>query len=267
MELYTGIALRAGALEVEFLVVGAMARDLVLVHGFNSKIERGTRDVDFAINVSSWNEFNSLREALLKSGYRADPKEVQKLYLECSDKSQWEIDILPFGAIKDANSSIAWPPDQDTEMSVLGFEEAEQSALQVRISKDPEIVVKVASPAGMSVLKLISWLDRDSNKRKKDAADLRYLIKTYTNIPEILNAIYEEGQMEEQDFDIEKASAMKLGLDAARLASQETKEFLRKTLFDDEQKFEVLIREMAESSHSSLEECRDWIAIFKAALI
>ena len=152
-------------------------------------------------------------------------------------------------------------------MSVLGFEEAEQSALQVRISKDPEIVVKVASPAGMSVLKLISWLDRDSNKRKKDAADLRYLIKTYTNIPEILNAIYEEGQIEEQDFDIEKASAMKLGLDAARIASQETKEFLRKTLFDDEQKFEVLIREMAESSHSSLEECRDWIAIFKAALI
>ena len=267
VELYTGMALHAGALNIEFLVVGAMARDLVLVHGFHSKIERGTRDVDFAINVSSWQEFNSLREVLLRSGYRADPREVQKLYLECSDKSLWEIDILPFGAIEDENSSIAWPPDQDIEMSVLGFEEAEQNALQVRISKDPELIVKVPSPAGMSVLKLISWLERDANKRKKDAADLRYLIRTYVKIPEILTAVYEEGLMEEQGFDVDKASAMKLGVDAASIASPETKEYLRKSLFEDEQKFEMLIREMAENSHSSLEECESWITIFKAELI
>ena len=36
-----------------FLIVGAMARDLVLHHGFGAPIERGTRDVDFAIRVAS----------------------------------------------------------------------------------------------------------------------------------------------------------------------------------------------------------------------
>lgn len=35
------------------LVVGAMARDLILVHGYNARIERGTRDVDFEQNQSS----------------------------------------------------------------------------------------------------------------------------------------------------------------------------------------------------------------------
>ena len=138
VELYSGIALQADALGIEFLVVGAMARDLVLVHGFDAKIERGTRDVDFAINVSSWEEFDSLKDKLLESGYRADQKMGHKLHYTCSKELPWEIDIVPFGAIEDGRSMIAWPPDQDFEMNMLGFKEAAQSALIVRIVIPPE---------------------------------------------------------------------------------------------------------------------------------
>lgn len=65
VELYADINEHAKALAIDFLVVGAMARDLVLVHGFGSKIERGTRDVDFGINVASWDEFSALRDSLV----------------------------------------------------------------------------------------------------------------------------------------------------------------------------------------------------------
>lgn len=262
VELYSGVAQRAEELQIEFLVVGAMARDLVLVHGFNSKIERGTKDVDFAINVSSWKEFESLRSRLLNSGYKEDPKIVHKLHYTCSDDMPWEIDIVPFGGIEDARSNIAWPPDQSYEMSVLGFKEAEQHAINVQISNEPKTVVKVASPAGMSVLKLISWLGRDSSTRKKDAGDIRYLIESYTKIPEIYDAVYDDGQMKAQEFDEVKSSAMKLGLDAAEIASAETKKFLTEKLFDDADKFELLIREMVSKSAISMDKCESWMKIY-----
>lgn len=56
VELHADIHKHAKELVIDFLVVGAMARDLVLVYGFGPKIERGTRDVDFGINVASWDE-------------------------------------------------------------------------------------------------------------------------------------------------------------------------------------------------------------------
>lgn len=57
IELYADINKHATALTIDFLIVGVMTRDLVLVHGFGSKIERGTRDVNFGVNVADWDEF------------------------------------------------------------------------------------------------------------------------------------------------------------------------------------------------------------------
>lgn len=53
-ELYADVNSEAQKLAIPYMIVGAMARDLVLVHGFDAKIERGTRDVDFGICVESW---------------------------------------------------------------------------------------------------------------------------------------------------------------------------------------------------------------------
>jgi predicted nucleotidyltransferase len=41
-----------------------VARDLVLAYGFDAGIERGTRDVDFGIQVNSWEDFQTLKDAL-----------------------------------------------------------------------------------------------------------------------------------------------------------------------------------------------------------
>ena len=114
----------------------------------------------------------------------------------------------------------------------------------------------------MSVLKLISWMDRDPNKRKKDALDIRYLIETYTKIPEIYDAVFEEGQMEKQEFDEVKASAMKLGLDASEIASKETKAYLAEKLFNNAEKLDILIREMVGREYASSDECKNWISLY-----
>ena len=138
--LYADVDRYASDLGINYLVVGAMARDLVLVHGFGSKIERGTRDVDFGINLDNWHQFFELQNKLIKSGFEQDPTQVHKFTRTDNEGLPWEIDIVPFGKIMDDVHKISWPPNQEFVMNVLGFNEAYISALKVTICETPEFV-------------------------------------------------------------------------------------------------------------------------------
>jgi predicted nucleotidyltransferase len=214
VELYQIINEHANALAIHYLVVGAMARDIVLVHGYGAKVERGTRDVDFGIQVQTWDQFEQLKARLFKAGFKQHKNKVHKLTMVDSGNLPWEIDIIPFGEIahKEPDSeghTIGWPPKDDVVMSVMGFAEAFEDALTVLISETPILEQKVASPAGMLVLKLISWLERDPDIRKKDAVDIYYLIKHYAKIPEVVSALYDQGFMEKNNYD-EAESLLKI---------------------------------------------------------
>ena len=265
VELYADISKHAQELGIDYLVVGAMARDLVLVHGFDSKIERGTRDVDFGINVASWDEFDTLKSSLLGAGYKATIHKAHQLNYVDKEGSNWEIDIVPFGAIADAENNIYWPPKQDFVMNVLGFPEALENSLDVQIQDKPEIIISVASPVGVCLLKVISWLDRNIELRPKDATDFIYLIESYCKIPEIYDALYDQGYMETQEWDQDKASAMKLGNDVGEIASIDTKAFLETTLFNHEAKREEFVRDMERDTYKSLSQCSELFDIFTDA--
>jgi len=263
--LYADISEHAEKLDIDFLVVGAMARDMVLVHGYGSTIERGTRDVDFGINVASWDEFSALRDSLLEAGYERDAGKYHRLTCEDKEGLPWEIDIVPFGEIADGENRIHWPPEQDFVMNVLGFSEAFEDALDVQISEEPNIIIPVASPAGICLLKLVSWLDREVELRGKDATDVEYLIQSYSKIPEIYDALYDEGYMEAREWDETKASAMKLGEDVAEIASMETIEFLEEELFNNSARTEQFVRDM--QGQKSLMQCAERLHVFAEAFL
>jgi hypothetical protein len=61
-------AVRAAAGDASLLLIGAAARDILLVHAHGINPERATEDTDVALAVGSWGEFQRLREALLRSG-------------------------------------------------------------------------------------------------------------------------------------------------------------------------------------------------------
>jgi len=267
VELYADISGHAKALDINYLVVGAMARDLVLVHGFGANIERGTRDVDFGINIANWDEFKALMERLFAADYNADKNRAHRLYYTDGSSHEWEIDIVPFGEIADTDNNIYWPPKQQSVMNVRGFSEAFANALQVQISEDPEIVIPVASPAGICLLKLIAWLDRETDLRSKDASDFIYLVETYSKIPEIFDALYDQDYIEIQGWDETKASSMKLGKDTSEIASRDTKAFLETALFNDDLKVEQFLRDMERNTHKRLEQCEELFSIFKNAFL
>ncbi|UAA39282.1 nucleotidyl transferase AbiEii/AbiGii toxin family protein [Paraneptunicella aestuarii] len=244
VELYQIIDAHAKALNIPYLVIGATARDIILHHGFKADIERGTRDIDFAIQVQSWEQFEQLKAKLLDNGFILHKEKAHQFITTVPNGEEWEIDIIPFGNIADDDQAITWPPKHDIAMKVTAFKEAFDNALNVTIVDNPSLEIKVASPAGMLLLKLISWLEREPGIRGKDAMDIYYLTKHYSKIPEIINAIYDEGFMENQDYDEHKACTMKLANDARSIADNKTLLFIAEQLLDNEAKLDNLTLDM-----------------------
>jgi predicted nucleotidyltransferase len=211
---------------VEYLVAGATARDLVMHYGYGARIQRATEDLDFAIQIESWDSFTEIKNRLMAIGFeeRQSPQRVVS-------PAGMPVDIVPFGGIADDNSNIRWPPSEDIEMDVAGFDEAHKSAIQVLIQQDPLIQIPVASPQGLTLLKLIAWDDRDHALRPKDAKDLAYLLGSYQSVETVMDRIYEiDGLMDQYDWDIDQGSAHLLGIDTSKIARHDSKTKVSKIL-------------------------------------
>jgi len=211
---------------VEYLVIGATARDLVMHYGYGARIQRATEDLDFAIQIESWDSFAEIKDRLIAKGF----KDIQSPQRVVSPTGM-QVDIIPFGGIADKNSNIRWPPAGDVEMDVAGFDEAHKSAIQVLIQQDPPIQIPVASPQGLALLKLIAWDDRGHDLRAKDAKDLAYLLESYQCVEKVIDRVYEiDGLMQRYDWDVDQGSAHLLGIDTLDITGRETKTKVSKIL-------------------------------------
>ena len=118
--------IRAQVPKIDILLVRATARDLLLFHAHGIKAARDTEDIDLAFTVASWSDFEKLRKSLLSSdAFLIHPNGAHKLLY----RKQMEVDLVPFGGLEDADGTIAWPPQGDIVMSVLGFVEALESSI------------------------------------------------------------------------------------------------------------------------------------------
>ncbi|WP_084594153.1 nucleotidyl transferase AbiEii/AbiGii toxin family protein [Arhodomonas aquaeolei] len=197
---------------LEFMVVGATARDLVLHRGFGIRAIRATQDVDVGVHVASWNDYEKLVDNLLGRGWkRRQERRYHRLHYT---EHQW-IDIAPFGGIARPDGTIAWPPDGNEVMSTLGFSEAFRHALLFELPSG--YLCPVASLPSQALLKIAAWLDR---KAASDASDLAFLMETYADADN-LGRLYEgESPVAEQyDYEVSLAAIHLLGMDIRRTAS------------------------------------------------
>ncbi len=218
------VAKAARSLGIPFFVIGATARDLVLHHHYGVPVSRATLDRDFAVQIPDWSTFEALKDKLLDSGF----SETKMTHRFTADTGGW-IDLIPFGPISDEGNTIAWPPTGEVVMNILGFSEACEHALQVRISDSPELILPVVSPPGLALLKLVSWTERERDKSSNDAKDLLYLCATYYRIPEVEGCMYAQNElMESYGWVPERGSANRLGRDVRQIVGSDTHEFLER---------------------------------------
>jgi predicted nucleotidyltransferase len=218
----------AESFSIPFFVVGAFSRDLILKHGYGIEPRRKTGDIDLGVEVASWVQFEKLKESLIAAGQFSLTPDKQRL--RCGTIL---IDILPFGPITDKDKKISWPPEHEIIMSMVGFEEAYEYSITVRLSSDPELDIKLASLPGLAIMKLISWKEKYPN-RKRDAEDLLLIMNKYEEAGNF-ERLYEEDLplLQEEGFDTKLACTRLLGRDMAKISDTETFRII-KEIFDAE---------------------------------
>lgn len=241
IEILRAVAAAADAEGITHLLVGATARDVLLTHVFGMEIRRATHDVDFAVAVKDWDQFDALCARLVAQGtFKEGEKAKQRLYYK-DGEYEYHIDLVPFGEISKGASEIAWPPDLKTIMNVTGYQDVITAAESVKVA--PDFIQKVISIAGLVILKIIAWSDR-GRENPKDALDLIFIVDSYASAGN-LDRIYNDDQLlEASGHDPDIAGVYLLGQDIRQVASASTLNLLIQII---ERDFDRLSLEMMKS--------------------
>jgi predicted nucleotidyltransferase len=231
-------------LGVDYFVLGATARDIVLYGVFGIDPDRGTQDIDLAVAVRDWSQFEHVKAALVKTNeFSAEPSTPHRLFHhDDQSKKAHPLDLLPFGGVEDASHKIVWPPELAIAMNVAGYQEALKLAQKVEIA--PGFIVRVASLPALAVLKLLAWADRGIGD-PRDATDLVTIMRRYGDAGNEDRLYGEEMDvLEAVAYDPDLASPRLLGKDAGRIISHETREQIL-ALLADAGVVERLVKDMA----------------------
>lgn len=198
-------------LKIPFYLVGVSAVALELLKG-GIKPSRGTKDIDFAIMISSLAEFEQVVTHLEKAGFN----KVKAPWTLYHPEYNTAIDLLPFGQIEE-NDTVNFS-DRYTDLHVLGFKEVLQHAIPVAIE---EKFAQIPPLHGMIILKLIAWNDRPED-RDNDLKDILLIIKEYFDInsEEIFDEHFDTFP---EEFDKIIVAARVLGRKTAVIISQSKK--------------------------------------------
>lgn len=221
IDILRAVAEEAQAEQVDYMLVGATARDILLTHVFGLAARRATYDVDFTIAVKDWDQFDALRARLIARGtFIPGGQARQRLYYKGDQGDlNYHLDLVPFGQITQGSDELAWPPDMKVIMNLAGYDDVLAAA--ERVTFLPGFDGKVVSLAGLAILKLVAWSDRRL-ENPKDAHDLIHLMDSYAAAGNIDRVYEEDGVIEAGDYDPDLAGVYLLGKDIRRVASEQT---------------------------------------------
>ena len=211
-----------------YYLIGVNAISLQLAKD-GHRPSRGTKDIDFAIMVPTFEAYENIRQALITKGFNA----VQLPYTLYHPEYNVVIDLLPFGEIAE-NDTINFH-EREVDIVVLGFQETLQEAEAIPLTEplgknslggnplgDTPLVVKVPPLHGMCVLKLIAWSDRPEH-RGTDLEDIYHIIQLY--FEHASDEIYAEhlDLLELEPFDEKRIAARVLGRKIAPVLAKSEK--------------------------------------------
>jgi len=256
----------AQALALDGFVMGATARDILLAGVFGLSADRATRDVDFAVAVEGWPQFEAIKARLVGTdAFDFDAKIAHRLYSRTVSGGRGvPLDLIPFGGVEEPGGKIAWPPDGAVVMNTAGYGEAGASAVLVEV--EPGFSVRVVSLPGLVILKLVAWTERGSGD-PRDALDLASLLRQYAaagNADRLYGS--EIGVLEIVQYDIDLAGARLLGMDAGRIAAPPTRAQIL-AVFADPTRLDRLVLDVARGMYAvqdALAAASTLLAQFKA---
>jgi predicted nucleotidyltransferase len=243
-------------LDIRYFIIGATARDILMEHVYALETTRATRDVDFAVAVSSWEEFDRLKTQLIATGEFVASENAHRLTFG-EGFGAYPLDLVPFDGVEQ-DGEIAWPPKGEFVMNVTGYTDAYNSALNVEIERG--FHVKIVSLPAMAVLKILAWNDRP--ERDKHASDVLLILRNYYQAGQF-DRLYADAEdlLEAYEYDVDLAGAALLGRDARRDVAEETITQVR-DVFANEKNFERFTSQMMRSNLGDIERATLFLKAF-----
>lgn len=216
-EVFDSIDAVLSELGIPFYLIGVNAIALELLKD-GIQPSRGTKDIDFAIMISSINEFEIVVRNLESKGFN----KVKAPWTLYHPDYNVAIDLLPFGEIEQ-NDTVGFN-ERYSDLHVLGFKEVLAEATEVGIE---EKIAQIPPLPGMVLLKLVAWSDRPE-ERQNDLPDLLLIIQHYYDLmwEEILEE-HHDTFTEEEEFDKLIVAARVLGRKASHYLSQSERLYAR----------------------------------------
>jgi len=206
-EVLQNIAAACDHLDIDFFVVGAVARNIWYVRG--GKESSGTSDIDFGVFIPDHKTYGELKNYLIrKFGYSQSQDNV--FGLDTTEGKR--IDLLPFGEIA-IDGEVMMEGSGMTKIKLDGFQEAYLfGSIDTAIEEE---AYKACSIPGIVILKLIAYDDRP-NRRAKDIKDISLICKYFPDIE--TNLIWEEhNELYEEDRNHEEVGLMVLGREMKKI--------------------------------------------------
>lgn len=235
---------------VDYYMVGAFARDLWFKKG-TARPARATKDIDLAVLIKDEAQFDNIKRFLQEhKGFSVSKNEGFKVIAPDGT----DVDLIPFGEIESGKGMVALKAKD--RLKVDGFQAVHEIAVEE--VENEEGVFRVASLAGIVILKLISWNDRP-DKRGHDIKDISQIIEQFFYIND--ERIWKEhSDLFEGELGIELVGARVLGRDMGRiLARDEALSERIHRLIDSsapKEDGEPILEEMSRFRDKSIEESR-----------
>lgn len=226
---------------IPYYLLGATAISLELLKD-GKKPPRGSKDIDFAIMISTKDEYEEFTIELEKKGF----VKVAAPWTFRHPGFDIVVDVLPFGEIEE-NYTVNFN-ERNTDLHVLGFKEVMSAPSQVKIE---ETLVNIPTLPGMIILKIVAWSDRPE-ERENDLGDILLIISEYfwlmydfiiDNHPDLLDLLTEEGDMSQR-------------IVASRVLGREAAKYLLQSAKLKERIFQVLEQNVNDQYQSAI--ANDW---------
>ena len=147
--------------DIDFYLVGAVARDLWMSAINDIPPSRITGDIDFAIFINDKGTYDNLKKYLIEvEGF--SPYKSNAFVLVW--KGFIQVDLLPFGEIKDKNDAVSIEDSGLTSLNMPGFKEIYDDGLPM-VELEEIHKFKFCTLPGIVILKLMAWQDRPEIRR------------------------------------------------------------------------------------------------------
>lgn len=204
---------------IDYYLIGAQARDIW--YSRDNKVSRQTKDVDFAVQVGSADQYSALRSYLKENNAYRETKSSSFVMLTPEGT---EVDILPFGELEIDNSVIL-AGEGLHNIKVNGFLEVYQSGTE-EVTMSTGHQFKIATLPAIVMLKLIAYDDRPE-ARMKDSLDIASIIEHYfdlqaNHIYDFHSDIFVDGALNLEESKLDEISAIVIGREVRKIASSNT---------------------------------------------